>query len=174
MYILRRVGGAMAKTYVLILAGNVYYLAPAIQEKQDPRSGWAIYRVQLPDRDVMVAVGDVSSVTMYVKLGRVWQRIDSVIVAVPAGPVATAVEGVSIAETVRGELVDVTKSVAETARLIGHALSSLPAILPLALEFKKKPGGFGGRWIMWLILGGLMLFALMMIFGGMGAAPPHP
>ena len=160
----------MAKTYALVLAGNVYYLAPAVQEKQDPRSGWAIYRVQLPDRDMMVAVGDVSTVTLYAKVGRIWQRIDSVIVAVPAGPVATALEGSAIAEAVRGELVDVTKSVAETARLIGHALSSLPAILPLALEFKKKPGGFGGRWLMWLILGGLVLFAIMMVFGG-GAAP---
>ena len=162
----------MPKTYALILAGSVYYLAPAAQEKQDPRSGWAIYRVQLPDRDMMVAVGDISTVTLYIKVGRIWQRIDSVIVAVPAGPVATAVEGSAIAEAVRGELVDVTESVAETARLIGHALSSLPAILPLALEFKKKPGGFGGGWLMWLILGGLVLFAIMMIFGGGGA--PHP
>jgi hypothetical protein len=161
----------MAKTYALILAGNVYYLAPAVQEKQDPRSGWAIYRVQLPDRDMMVAVGDVSTVTLYAKLGRIWQRIDSVIVAVPAGPVATAVEGASIAESVRGELVDVTKSVSETARLVGHALASLPAILPLALEFKKKPGGFGGRWIMWLIMAGIAFFAIMMIFGGGGVAP---
>jgi hypothetical protein len=82
------------------------------------------------------------------------------------------VEGAAVSETARGELVDVTKSVAETARLVGHALSSLPAILPLALEFKKKPAGFGARWIMWLIIGGILLFALMMIFGG-GAAP-HP
>jgi len=165
----------MAKTYTLILAGNVYYLAPAVLERQDPRSGWAIYRVTLPDRDVMVAVGDVSTITLYAKLGRIWQRIDSVIVAVPAGPVATAVEGATVAESVRGELVDVTKSVTETARLVSHALGSLPAILPLALEFKKRPGGFGGRWIMWLILGGIMLFAFMMIFGGgMGAAPPQP
>jgi len=115
---------------------------------------------------MMVAVGDVSTVTLYAKLGRIWQRIDSVIVAVPAGAVSTAVEGASIAESVRGELVDVSKAVAETARLIGHALSSLPAILPLALEFKKRPGGFGGRWVMWLILGGILLIALMMIFGG--------
>jgi hypothetical protein len=156
----------MAKTYALILAGNVYYLAPAVLERQDPRTGWAIYRVLLPDRDMMVAVGDVSTVTLYAKLGRIWQRIDSVIVAVPAGAVSTAVEGASIAESVRGELVDVSKAVAETARLIGHALSSLPAILPLALEFKKRPGGFGGRWVMWLILGGILLIALMMIFGG--------
>jgi len=163
----------MARTYALVLAGNVYYLATAVQEKQDPRSGWAIYRVQLPDRDMMVAVGDVSTITLYAKLGRVWQRIDSVIVAVPAGPVATAVEGSAISETTRGELVDVTKSVTETARLIGHALGSLPAILPLALEFKKKPGGFGGRWIMWLIMAGIAFFAIMMIFGGGGGAP-HP
>jgi len=170
---LRRAGPAMAKTYALVLAGNVYYLAPAVQEKQDPRSGWAIYRVQLPDRDMMVAVGDVSTVTLYAKTGRIWQRIDSVIVAVPAGPVATAVEGASIAEATRGELVDVTKSVAETARLVGHALGSLPAILPLALEFKRKPGGFGGRWLMWLILGGIVLFAIFMIFGG-GGGVKHP
>jgi hypothetical protein len=161
----------LSKTYALVLAGNVYYLAPAVQEKQDPRSGWAIYRVQLPDRDVMVAVGDVSTVTLYAKLGRIWQRIDSVIVAVPAGPVSTAVEGPAIAEAVRGELVDVTKSVSETARLISHALGSLPAILPLALEFKKKPGGFVGRWIMWLIMAGIAFFAIMMIFGG---GTPHP
>jgi hypothetical protein len=172
MYILRWRRGAVAKTYALILAGNVFYLAPAVLERQDPRSGWAIYRVQLPDRDMMVAVGDVSTVTLYAKLGRMWQRLDSVIVAVPSGPVATAVEGAAVAESVRGELVDVTKSVVETARLISHALGSLPAILPLALEFKRRPGGLGGRWIMWLILGGIMLFALMMIFGGMGAAPP--
>ena len=162
----------MAKTYALILAGNVYYLAPAVLERQDPRSGWAIYRVQLPDRDLTVAVGDVSSITLYAKLGRVWQRIDSVIVAVPAGPVAAAFDGSAVTETVRGELVDVTNSVAETARLISHALSSLPAILPLALEFKKRPSGFGMRWIMWFILGGILLFAVMMIFGGGGA--PHP
>jgi hypothetical protein len=162
----------MAKTYALILAGNVYYLAPAVLERQDPRSGWAIYRIQLPDRDMMVAVGDVSTVTLYAKLGRVWQRIGSVIVAVPAGPVATAVEGPAIAESVRGELIDVTRAVTETARLVGHALASLPAILPLALEFKRKPAGFGGRWIMWLILGGILLFAIMMIFGGMTAPPP--
>jgi hypothetical protein len=163
----------MAKTYALVLAGNVYYLAPAVQEKQDPRSGWAIYRVQLPDRDMMVAVGDVSSVTLYVKAGRIWQRIDSVIVATPAGPVATAVDGSAISDTARGELVDVTKAVTETARLIGHALGSLPAILPLALEFKRKPGGLGGRLIMWLILAGLALVAIMMIFGG-GGGVRHP
>jgi len=163
----------MAKTYALILASNVYYLAPAVLERQDPRSGWAIYRVQLPDRDMMVAVGDVSSITLYAKLGRTWQRIDSVIVAVPAGAVATAVEGAVVAETARGELVDVTRAVTETARLIGHALSSLPAILPLALEFKKKPGGVGARWVMWLILGGILLLAMMMIFGG-GFASPQP
>jgi hypothetical protein len=40
------------------------------------------------------------------------------------------------------------------------------------LEFKKKPGGFGGRWLMWLIMAGIALFAIMMIFGGGGA--PHP
>ena len=160
----------MARTYALILAGNVYYLAPAVLERQDPRSGWAIYRVLLPDRDVMVAVGDVSTVTLYAKLGRIWQRIDSVIVAVPSGAVATAVEGTAIAESVRGELVDVSKAVTETARLVGHALSSLPAILPLALEFKRRPGGFGGRWIMWLILGGILLVAVMSILGGLGAA----
>jgi hypothetical protein len=163
----------MAQTYALILASNVYYLAPAVLERQDPRSGWAIYRVQLPDRDMMVAVGDVSSITLYAKLGRTWQRIDSVVVAVPAGSVATAVEGAVVAETVRGELVDVTRAVTETARLIGHALSSLPAILPLALEFKKKPGGVGARWVMWLILGGILLLAMMMIFGG-GFASPQP
>jgi len=160
----------VARTYALILAGNVYYLAPAVLERQDPRSGWAIYRVLLPDRDVMVAVGDVSTVTLYAKLGRIWQRIDSVIVAVPSGAVATAVEGTAIAESVRGELVDVSKAVTETARLVGHALSSLPAILPLALEFKRRPGGFGGRWIMWLILGGILLVAVMSILGGLGAA----
>ena len=160
----------MAKTYALILAGNVYYLAPAVLERQDPRSGWAIYRVQLPDRDMMVSVGDVSTVTLYAKLGRIWQRIDSVIVAVPAGSVGTAIDGSGVAETVRGELVDVTKAVTETARLIGHALSSLPAILPLALEFKRRPGGFGGRWIMWLILGGILLVAVMSILGGLGTA----
>jgi len=163
----------MAKTYALVLAGNVYYLAPAVQEKQDPRSGWAIYRVQLPDRDMMVAVGDVSTVTLYAKTSRIWQRIDSVIVAVPSGPVATAVEGASIAEAARGELVDVTKSVAETARLISHALGSLPAILPLALEFKRKPGGFGGRWLMWIIIAIIVLFAILMIFGG-GGGVKHP
>jgi hypothetical protein len=157
----------MPKTYALILAGNVYYLAPAVLERQDPRSGWAIYRVQLPDRDVMVAVGDVSTVTLYAKLGRLWQRIDSVIVAVPAGPVATAVDAPALSESVRGELVDVTRAVAETARLVGHALGSLPAILPLALEFKRKPGGLGAKWVMWLILGGILLFAFMMVFGGM-------
>ncbi len=162
----------MPKTYALVLAGNVYYLAPAVLERQDPRSGWAIYRVTLPDRDVMVAVGDVSTVTLYAKLGRVWQRIDSVIVAVPAGPVATAVEAPALAESVRGELVDVARAVTETARLIGHALSSLPAILPLALEFKRRPAGVGGRWLMWLMLGGILLFAIMMIFGGGFAAPP--
>jgi hypothetical protein len=161
----------MAKTYALVLAGNVYYLAPAVLERQDPRSGWSIYRVQLPDRDVMVAVGDVASVTMYAKLGRLWQRFDSVIVAVPAGPVATALDAPALGESVRGELADVTKAVAETARLVGHALGSLPAILPLALEFKKRPGGLGARWIMWLILGGILLFAFMMIFGG-GAPTP--
>ena len=171
MYILRRRRRVMAKTYALILAGNVYYLAPAVLERQDPRSGWAIYRVRLPDRDVMVAVGDVSTITLYAKLGRTWQRIDSVIVAVPAGPVATALEGPAVAESVRGELVDVTRAVTETARLIGHALGSLPAILPLALEFKRRPAGFGRRWIMWLILGGILLFAVMMIFGGGGVAP---
>jgi len=170
MYILQHRGSAVARTYALILAGNVYYLAPAVLERQDPRSGWAIYRVLLPDRDVMVAVGDVSTVTLYAKLGRIWQRIDSVIVAVPSGAVATAVEGTAIAESVRGELVDVSKAVTETARLVGHALSSLPAILPLALEFKRRPGGFGGRWIMWLILGGILLVAVMSILGGLGAA----
>ncbi len=163
----------MPKTYALVLAGNVYYLAPAVLERQDPRSGWAIYRVQLPDRDVMVAVGDVSTVTLYAKLGRVWQRIDSVIVGIPAGPVATAIEGPAISEAVRGELIDVTRAVTETARLIGHALSSLPAILPLALEFKRKPAGFGNKLLMWLILGGILLFAMMMIFGG-GFAAPSP
>jgi len=157
------------RAYALVFAGSVAYLAPATLETQDSKTGTAIYRVYLPDRDLLVSVGDVPTSSMYVKLGRRWEKLDSVFIAIPATSAGTALDGKSFVDAAKAELVDISRAVWETARLVDHALGALPAILPLAMEFKRRTAVPSWMRILPLLLiGAIVVFALMGAFGGGG------
>jgi len=157
------------RAHAIVFAGSMAYLAPATLESQDVKTGTAIYRIYLPDRDMLASVSDVSTMTMYVKLGRRWEKLDSVFVAVPATSVGTTLEGKSFVDAAKTELVDISRAVWETARLVDSALGALPAILPLAMEFKRRAAAPGWMRILpLLIIGGVLAAVLLGLFSGGG------